>query len=55
MLIAYIYFACSWVSRLDGMALLQDDSQVHILSVYRFILGPTASWAMFFLWQMVGV
>ena len=33
-LIAYnIYFACSWVCGLAGMALLQAESQVHILFI----------------------
>lgn len=56
MLIAYnIYFACSVVCGLAGMALLQAESQVHILSMNLFILGPAASWGMFSSQQMAGV
>ena len=54
-LIAYnIYFACSWVCGWAGMALPQAESQVHILFMYLFILGPAVSWGVFSSQQMAG-
>ena len=36
------------------MALLQAESQVHILFMYLFILGPAVSWGVFSSQQMAG-